>query len=117
MAASPPHALSGAACKARPNEKLNSQGSIYVLGGAVDGVQVLGRLVVALSAAQKHDARHGGRHGAHQAVEGARGDIVRVGALGGVRAGDDHVRLEQRAGQVDALAGEFVVGAVQRASA
>ena len=68
--ASPRHASSALACSARPYEYESGHGPPI----AVDRVQVLGRLHLALAAGEEDDARHEGRHMAQQAVHGQRGD-------------------------------------------
>mmetsp|Transcript_6120 Transcript_6120/g.15799 ORF Transcript_6120/g.15799 Transcript_6120/m.15799 type:complete len:316 (-) Transcript_6120:339-1286(-) len=74
----------------------------------VDLVQVRGRLLLALAAAEEHYARNGGRHRAAQRLHRQRGRVARV-HLGGLRARQDHVGLKQRALQQHVVVVEGLV--------
>src|ERR1039458_1819412 len=81
----------------------------------VHRVQVRGRVFVRLSAGEEEDAWYGGRHVLVEALEGPISDLLVAGTVGRLVAGEHHVRLQQRAEDVDALVEELRVERVEHA--
>ena len=75
----------------------------------VHRVQVRGRVLVGLAAGEEADPRHRRRHVPVEDVQRPLGDLVDAGALGGLVAGEHHVRLQHRAAEIDALVVELRV--------
>ena len=82
----------------------------------VHRVEVRRRVLVGLAARQEDDARHRRRHVLHVALERPLGDLFVAGAARGLVPGEDHVRLQQRPEDVDALVEQLGVDRVEDAA-
>lgn len=72
-------------------------------GHLVDGVQVHGGLLLALSSGEEGDSSHSGGHGPLEGSHCRLGNIVGRVLLGAVSAGADHVGLEEGSLEVEAV--------------
>jgi hypothetical protein len=75
----------------------------------VHRIEVRRRVLVRLAAGEEDDPGNRGRHVLRQRVQRRRGNLVDAGAVARLVAGEDHVRLEQRPLDVDALVEELGV--------
>ena len=82
----------------------------------VHRVQVRGRVFVRLAARQEHDAGHRRGHVSVVLVQRLVRDLVDVGAIRRAVSGQDHVGLQERPVQVEALVVQLGVDRVEHTS-
>jgi hypothetical protein len=77
---------------------------------------VRGRVLVGLAARKEDDSGHRCRHVLVEALQRHVGDLVDRGTVGRFVTGQDHVRLEQRAAEIESLIVQLRVDSLQHAA-